>query len=93
MDPCLQYSLIVVGLQALIVSISLELGSECLHFGVVVAPATLLFRLCFFSLVLGEAGLFSIVLKPFFIVGATSADLLSGRVEIFGGAPIPRGRC
>lgn len=64
-----------------------------LHFGVVVAPATLLFRLCFFSFVPGEIGLFSATLTAFFIVGATSAVLLSGIVEIFGGGPIPLGRC
>lgn len=66
---------------------------KCLHFSVIVAPATLLFRLCFFSFVPGEIGLFSTTLTPFFIMGATSAVLLSGIVEIFGGAPIPLGRC
>lgn len=82
-----------LGLQSLILSIFSELGAGCLHFGVVVAPATLLFRLLFFSFVPGEIGLFSTTLTPFFIVGATSAALLSGRDEIFGGGPIPLGRC
>lgn len=87
------FNQIVSSLQPLILSISLELGGKCLHFSVIVAPATLLFRLCFFSFVPGEIGLFSATLTPFFIMGATSAVLLSGIVEIFGGAPIPLGRC
>lgn len=60
--------------------------TKSLHFGVVVVPAALLFRLCFFSFVPGEMGLFSAPLPLFFNGEGTTDALTSGEVASFGGA-------